>query len=138
LYILKISNENRTRYAIMRRSLMQAYVKESGKAVEFYRMAFDAELISSVPNPDGTYYHAELDIFGQILALSESINDKSIPGNTMQFCLHLGEDQEPLLLQIYEALKDGAEILTPLGPCPYSKLLFILIDRFGINWCIFL
>ena len=126
------------RYATVKRSLMQAYVKESGKAVEFYQRAFDAELVSSAPNPDGTYYHAEMDIFGQIFALSESVSDKCIAGNTMQFCLHLGEDQEILLRKIYEVLKDGADILTPLGPCPYSNLIFILIDRFGINWCIFL
>jgi PhnB protein len=122
----------------MKRSLMQAYVNESGKAVEFYRNAFDAELISSFPNPDGTYCHAELDIFGQILALSETVGDKCIPGNTMQFCLHLGEDQESLIRRIYDVLKDGADILTPLGPCPYSPLMTTLIDRFGINWCIFL
>jgi len=118
--------------------MMQAYVKESGKAVEFYQKAFNAELVSSFPNPDGSYYHAELDIFGQIFALSESVSNKCIAGNTMQFCLHLGEDQEPQIQKIYEVLKGGADIRTPLGPCPYSPLMAALIDRYGIYWCIFL
>ena len=37
----------------------------------------------------------------------------------------------------YEALKEGARILFPLGPCDFSSCLVDLIDRFGVRWCIF-
>ena len=56
----------------------------------------------------------------------------------MQFCMYLGDGQEALIRRIYDVLKEDTDILTPLGRCPYSPLMVTLIDRFGINWCIFL
>ena len=36
--------------------------------------------------------------------------------------------------RLYEGLKDGAEILMPLGTYPFSKRYVWLQDRFGLNW----
>ncbi len=41
--------------------------------------------------------HAELNVYGQILAVAED----------------------------------------PLGPCPFSKLMVDIIDKYGVRWCIF-
>ena len=49
----------------MKRSMMQAYVKGSDKAVELYQKAFNAKLISEYKNEDGSYIHAELDLLIQ-------------------------------------------------------------------------
>lgn len=122
----------------MLRSMMQIYVRGSDKAVELYKKAFDSELVASYPHEDGTFMHAELNIYGQILAVSEALKDEeSITGTTMQFCLHFGEGKEELVLKAYHALKDGAKILYPLSPCDYSELMVDLIDRYGVRWCIF-
>lgn len=132
----------------MKRSMMQAYVKGSDKAIELYQKAFNAKLVSSYPNPDGTFYHAELDVYGQILAVAESsyMNDgkgnaateeTAITGNTMQFCLHFGEGKEDVVQKAFDVLKDGAEILYPLSPCEFSPLMADFIDKFGIHWCLF-
>ena len=127
----------------MKRSMMQAYVTRSDEAVELYQNAFDATLISSYPNSDGTFYHSELDIQGEILAVAErnseyaSIDEKSITGNTMQFCLHYGEGNEDMVRKAYELLKIDAKILMPLAPCEYSTLMADLIDKYGIRWCLF-
>jgi PhnB protein len=122
----------------MQRSMMQAYVWESDKAVELYQRAFDAELVSSFPQPDGTFFHAELSVFGQILAIAEARKDEArATGNTMQFCLHFGEGKEETVQKAYDVLKDGATILYPLGSCEYSVLMVDLIDKFGVRWCLF-
>lgn len=126
----------------MLRSMMQAYVKGSDKAVPLYQKAFDATLISSYLNSDGTYYHSELDIQGEILSVAEnnseySFGDETITGNTMQFCLHYGEGNEDMVRKAYEVLKDGATIHMPLAPCEFSPLMADLIDKFGIRWCLF-
>lgn len=127
----------------MKRSMMQTYVKGSDKAVALYQKAFDAELVSSYPNADGTFYHAELDVYGQILAVAEagdglySKDGESVTGNTMQFCLHFGEGEEARVRKIYDILKDGAEILFPLSSCEFSTLMVDMIDKFGVRWCIF-
>jgi PhnB protein len=123
--------------------MMQTYVKGSDKAVELYQKAFNAKLVSSYPNSDGTFYHAELDVYGQILAVSELSTMKDDKeeavntGNTMQFCLHFGEGEEDKVQRAFEVLKDGAEILYPLSPCDYSTLMADFIDKFGIRWCLF-
>ncbi|MCX7923101.1 MAG: VOC family protein [Clostridia bacterium] len=127
----------------MYRSMMQTYVIGSDKAVELYQRAFEAKIVSSYPNPDGTFYHAELDIYGQILAVAEARyadygkNDDRITGNTMQFCLHFGQGKEDIVQKAFDVLKDGANILYPLSPCEFSPLMTDFIDRFGIRWCLF-
>ena len=128
----------------MERSMMQAYVTGSDKAVILYQKAFDATLISSYLNNDGTFFHAELDIQGQILAVAErnseyAISDgKAITGNIMQFCLHYGKGNENMVKKAYDVLKENAKILIPLAPCEYSPLMADLIDQYGIRWCLFI
>jgi PhnB protein len=116
--------------------MMQMYVKGSCKAAQFYQEAFDAKLVIEYKNDDGSYMHAELDAFGQILAISEAADEK-VSGNTMQFCFHFEESEIEKVKHAYEVLKDGAEILCPLGECSYSKCMFALIDKFGVSWCLF-
>ncbi len=121
----------------MLRSMMQVYVKGSAEAVQLYQKAFDAKLISEHKNDDGSYMHAELDVFGQILALSESREEKNITGNTMQFCLHFGEADKGLVEKAFHVLEQDAQILFPLGPCFFSSSMVGFIDKFGVNWCLF-
>lgn len=126
----------------MERSLMQVYVKDSDKAVAFYQKVFDAKLVSGYPDEGGRYYHAELDVYGQILAVAECCygnygEAEGTVGNTMQFCLHFGEGTEELVRKIAGDLQEGAKVLYPLGPTSHSPLLTDLIDQFGVRWCIF-
>ena len=121
----------------MERSMMQVFVKGSGKAIEFYKKAFNAKMLCTYPNSDGTLIHSELDVYGQVMAVSELIDENTITGNTMMFCLHFGEGKETDVKKIYDILKDEAKIISPLGPCVYSPLEADLIDKFGIRWCIF-
>ena len=121
----------------MLRSMMQVYIKGSCEAVELYQRAFNAKLVSEYKNDDGSYLHAELDVFGQILAISETGEDELITGNTMQFCFHFGESEKEKVEKAFEILKEGAQILFPLGPSFYSSCMTDLIDKFGVRWCIF-
>lgn len=120
----------------MLRSMMQMYIKGSVEAVKLYQKAFEAQLISEHKNEDGSYLHAELDAFGQVLAISEAA-DGNVSGNTMQFCFHFEESETEKVRYAYEVLKDRAEILHPLGECFYSKCMFGLVDKFGVSWCLF-
>lgn len=120
----------------MIRSMMQMYVKGSMEAAALYQRAFEAKLSNEYKDENGNYIHAELNAFGQILAISEA-DTKRTSSNTMQFCFHMGEGGEEAVNRAYEMLKDGAEISQPLGPCFYSPCMFELIDRFGVNWCLF-
>jgi PhnB protein len=122
----------------MYRSMMQVFVKKSDQALEFYQKVFDAKLICSYYNSDGSLMHSELDVYGQIIAVSELTGENIVIGNTMMFCLHFGEGKEAIVQKIYDSLKDEAKILYPLSKCDYSPLMADIIDKFGVRWCIFL
>jgi len=116
--------------------VLQAYVRKSDKAVEMYQRAFGSELENIHKNDDGTFIHVELNIKGYTLAVSETFFKETITGNTMQFIFRFGENGEAAVKKAYEVLKDEARILYEMGPCDWSPLMFGLIDKFGINWCI--
>ena len=121
----------------MIRSAMQVFVKESNKALELYQKAFNTKAICYGENEDGTIIHAELDIYGQTMMISELLEEDVATGNTMMFCLHFGSGNESIVENIYDVLKDGANIISPLAPCDYSSLQTVLIDKYGVCWCIF-
>jgi len=123
----------------MERSMFQAYVRRSDVAAELYKEAFGLDEVADYGrHDDGTYMHAELDVFGQVLALSELPKDATpSAGNTMQLCLHLGGGKEDVVRKAYDVLQDGATIHYPLAPCDWSSLMFGLVDKHGVNWCVF-
>jgi len=120
----------------MKRIMMQVYVKGSIEAVELYQQAFNATLKSNYKNDDGTFLHAELDVCGHTIALSES-DDEKVPGNTMQFCFHFEEGQDDAVKKAYEVLKEGSQVNHACGPCFYSSCMADFIDKFGVHWCLF-
>jgi len=115
---------------------LQVYVRHSDKAVDLYKRAFDAELSNIHQNDDGTYTHVEVVFHGFRIVVSESWLSEVKIGNTMQFIMQFGAGTEAAVGKAYETLKDGAEILHPLGPIGWSPFAFGLIDKFGVFWCI--
>ena len=120
----------------MRRSMMQVYIKNSDKAVPFYKSVFDAETLCDHRHENGTVAHAELDIYGQVLAICETLESEVETGNAMQFCLHFGEGKDELVRGIIARLGDSGTF-TYRGSTDWSPLLAGIVDKFGINWCIF-
>lgn len=117
---------------------MQIYTKGSVEAVATYQRAFNAELGYNVKHENGTYYHSELNVYGQVLAVAERAdNTENNTGNVMQFCLHFDKGEEDKIDQAYNTLKEGAQILVPLGPCDFSTYMTDFIDKFGVRWCLF-
>lgn len=88
-------------------------------------------------NDDGNYVHAEIDICGNIVAISEA-DEESLSGNTMQFCIQYNEDEKILLEKAYSILKKNGTLLHPLGECFYSSSMADFIDEYGVHWCLFL
>ena len=113
--------------------------------IEFYKSAFGASVDAVHRNQeDGTIMHAEMTAFGQCISFSErnAFSEREfdgIPANTMQFCFNFGgeDSDKDAVRKAYEVLKDGARIDFPLGSYEWSALMFSLVDKFGVNWCIF-
>ena len=125
----------------MYRSMLQIYVKNSAEAAAFYRKAFGVDAMDcEYKNDDGNYMHAEMDIFGQVLAISETVPewDGVAPGNTMMFCLEMGEGKEDIVRKAYDVLKaDAIRDEGLVTDCGYSPLQFALVDKYGVCWCVF-
>lgn len=120
----------------MLRSMMQVFVKGSFEAVDLYKKAFNAEILCAYDAGNGGYMHAELDAYGQVIAVSE-ITENAILGNTMMFCFHFGDGGSEKVKKAYEVLCDGATINNPPEACDYSSCQCVLIDKFGVTWCLF-
>jgi len=120
----------------MKRSMMQVYIKDSAEAIPFYENAFNAKILCDHRHENGTVAHAELDVFGQIFAICETLESEVITGNAIQFCLHFGEGKEEIVRNIIGKLSDGGKF-TYHGSTDWSPLMAGIIDKFGVNWCIF-
>ena len=120
----------------MKRSMMQVYVKGSKEALALYKRAFDGRILAEYEGDVSGYMHAELDVQGQVIAVSEA-NASNIIGDAMQFCFHYGEGGESYVERAYEALREGGKVVAPLGECSFSPLMACVIDKFGVNWCLF-
>ena len=136
----------------MKRSMFQVYVKGSGKAFEFYKKAFNAEVVYQ-PTNDGNvpidvlaYDHSELSIYGQILAVSEAKmldypdyknETPLVHGNNMQLCLNFNRDEADKVKKAYEVLIEDAVKPGTLESVDFSPCLFSLIDKYGVSWCLF-
>lgn len=120
----------------MIRSMMQVYVKNSLKALKTYEEAFQTSATQIHYHEDGSILHAELNIHGQTLALSEVYETLQV-GNSMQFCFQFDEKDVPFIEHAYQVLKSNGQIIHPLGETFYSPLMFSLVDCYGINWCLF-
>ena len=121
----------------MQRTMLQLYLKDCDEAIELYKKAFDATVDAIYREPESNLIaHAEIKIFGQCVSFMEK-SPEIIIGNTMQFCFHFGEGNEEIVKKAYDVLKDGAKIDMPLGSCEWSPCIFSLIDKFGVNWLLF-
>jgi len=121
----------------MLRSLFQCYIRNSLEAVEAYRTAFGAELTSQTLSAEGVNIHTELDLGGQILAISELSGAEPSTGSTIEICIQYRPDEKHLMLCAFEALKSGATVMHAPGPVFYSEYMTEFVDRFGIRWCFF-
>lgn len=122
---------------LMKRAFMQVYVNDGDKAIEIYKRAFNANVGSVYKDDEGVIVHAELDIKGHVIALSDVSEDRET-GNIMQFCIQYGEGNEADIRNAYSFLEEGSTINHPLGPCFYSSLMADFVDRFGVRWCLFI
>lgn len=121
------------------------YVSNSLEAVPFYMEAFGLTLGFHAMNADGTYWHAVLERDGvEIFSVSESHNEAlaavmlaATPEAHPTIGIGLHFDSEDEVRKAYDMLKNGGNILYPISAVPWSPCSAELIDRYGVDWCIY-
>lgn len=117
------------------------------EAVQFYEKALDAHVImlqtfGEMPaNPDfplpenarDRVSHATLQVGDTILMLSDTFPGQPVqPSNQVQICIMT--DAAEQATRVYEALREGGQVVMPLQETFWSPAYGIVADKYGINW----
>ncbi len=111
-------------------------VENTAKAIEFYTEAFDAKEKFRLTEPSGRIGHAELDLGGNTIMLSDEFPEcgitgpKSFGGTPVTIHIHVDDADEV----IRRAVKAGAEIEREPQDAFYGERSGSIRDPFGHRW----
>ncbi|MGD1081689.1 MAG: VOC family protein [Candidatus Sulfotelmatobacter sp.] len=105
-------------------------VKSVDAAVSFYKRAFGAEEIMRLSMPDGKVVHCELKFGDSRLNLGESM--EGWPEHTLLAQIFVA-DSDAVFAQ---AVKAGAEVLSPMTDMFFGSREGRVLDPFGSTWMI--
>lgn len=111
-------------------------IKDAGKAIDFYKSAFEAQEIFRMQNPDGKIKHAEIKIGNSHIMLADEYPEMNVfgpdkPGRTPIFIHLYVEDVDHIF---NKAVKAGATVIRGLADQFYGDRSGFLIDPFGHSW----
>jgi PhnB protein len=105
-------------------------VKSVDEAVSFYKRAFGAEEILRLSTPDGTVVHCELKFGDSRVNLGELM--EGWPEHTLLAQIFVA-DSDGVFAQ---AVKAGAEVLSPVTDTFFGSREGRVLDPFGSTWTI--
>lgn len=112
-------------------------VREAPKAIEFYRKAFGAQVLSVHHTPDGKVMHASLKIGDSHLMLADEFPGMTPAPQTL--------GGSPVVLNIYvenvdalfnQAVAAGAKVTVPLADQFWGDRYGQIVDPFGHHWAL--
>lgn len=119
------------------------------EAIQFYEKALDAQVVMvqtfgempanpDFPLPDSArdrISHALLKVGETDLMFSDTFPGQPVQSsNQVQICIMT--DQAEQAKRIYEALREGGQVVMPLQETFWSPAYGIVADKFGVNWSI--
>ena len=113
-------------------------VDDGNAAIEYYQMAFNAELLMKMPMPDGSLGHADLKIGNTLFYVSGEYPDwnafspKTLGGAPNLLCIR--DDAFETLFQ--QAVDLGAKVMHPMQNFPWGVRAGVITDPFGYRWSI--
>lgn len=119
---------------------LNAYIciKNCADAIEFYKKAFNAEEKYRLLMPDGAIGHAELEIEGSLLMMSEenlgwgTKSPLSLGGNPLTLSLYVKDVDK----SYQQALAAGAKSVMKITDEFYGDRVGQVIDPYGYKWMI--
>lgn len=114
-------------------------VRNAAQAIEFYKKAFNAEVIGCMPGPDGEkIMHAELRIGDSPVMLCEefpemgSLSPESRGGTSVSLHVYVVNADETY----QQAVDAGATVVMPLADMFWGDRYGIVSDPFGHHWAV--
>jgi uncharacterized glyoxalase superfamily protein PhnB len=113
-------------------------VSPAARALEFYQKAFGAKEVMRLAEPDGKIGHAELEIAGGLIMLSDEYPDYGCrspkPGEGSTVSIHLTVPNVDEFVD--RAAKAGATVSRPPKDEFYGMRSATLTDPFGHRWIV--
>ena len=106
------------------------------KALEFYKQAFGAEELFRMPAPGGKIGHAELEIGGSLVMLSDALpqfatrSPKELGGTTASVFMYV----ENVDAVVEKAVDAGATVTMETADQFWGDRMGSITDPFGHNW----
>ena len=107
-------------------------------AIEFYKQAFGATELMSLPGPAGKVMHAEIQIGNSRIMLADEFPEmdarspQTIGGTPVGLCLYV-QDSDAVFAR---AVSAGAKVLRPVEDQFYGDRSGTVADPFGHKWTI--
>jgi PhnB protein len=111
-------------------------VKSASEAIDFYVRAFGAKELFRLTEPTGRVGHAEIELGGVTLMLSDEFPEygirgpESLGGTSMSIHLHV-DDADALMRRAVEA---GATVVREMADAFYGERSGVVRDPFGHEW----
>lgn len=111
-------------------------VSGAAQALDFYKLAFNAEERMRLQGPDGKIGHAEIQIGDSVVMLADEFpqmgarSPQSIGGTPVGLCVYV----ENVDARFQQAVAAGAKIERPLQDQFYGDRSGTVIDPFGHKW----
>ena len=111
-------------------------VKDAAKAIRFYQQAFGAKELFRLADPQGKVGHAEVEIRGSVVMLSDEYPDfgalapATIGGSPVT--IHLSVDDVDRVVETAKAA--GATVLREVKDEFYGERSGMIADPFGHKW----
>ncbi|MCL2407834.1 MAG: hypothetical protein FWC95_07895 [Defluviitaleaceae bacterium] len=125
---------------MLKRTMIQLYIEKCDEAIKFYQEAFNGKMRCDHRNDDGSVAHAEMEVFGQIIAFSQR-NWNENKSKAVQLCFHFEKGQIDIGRRAYDTLRNDAfEIYSDFSTADtgyWDEWQFEIVDKYGIFWCLF-
>jgi len=110
--------------------------RNTAKAIDFYKKAFEAKELVRMPGPDGTILHAEIQIGDSRIFLNDTMNKHAAatpePGVSNPMYIHLYVPDVDAYFD--RAIQGGARAEMPVQDMFWGDRYGKLTDPFGQQW----
>ena len=113
-------------------------VSGAANAIDYYKMAFDAQEIMRMPSPDGKIMHAELQIGSARIMLADEVpqmghkSPQTLGGSGVGLMLYVSDVDDTF----QRAVSGGGTVVRPVIHQFYGDRSGTITDPFGHQWTI--
>lgn len=113
--------------------VIEFYKKAVGAEVQVIAYAKDAPPEVAAQMPPDFVMHSEIKIFGTVVALTDGCEKPPTEDNhtfTVMF------DTADEVVDVFNKLAEGGKVTQPLGQEFWADMCGMLVDKFGVHWCL--